>query len=111
MDTFARIGLVILAGVIGVLLYVGPAWAIGASRGRSGAGLALGIFLGWIGAIIAAFLPRSAEAEAEFQADVRRRQAQLRRQDHRRDQELRRADDRRRHEAAAFDRLMDDRWS
>ena len=43
---------------------------IGSSKGKGGTGFVLGLLLGFIGWIIIAVLPRSADKEAEFQRQV-----------------------------------------
>ena len=58
-----------------VFMWAGFWGGIGAliarGRGRAWAGFWLGTFLGLIGWLISIFLPRSAEAQARFDAEVR----------------------------------------
>jgi hypothetical protein len=61
---------VIISSMIGV--------ALGDSRGRGGAGLALGFLLGPLGCLIVLLIPRTIDKEAERQLAVERRAAELR---------------------------------
>ncbi len=63
----------------GMTLFGSIGRRIGASRGQCRAGIYLGIFLGPLGWIITAFLPRTAESQAEYEATIDRARRSLRR--------------------------------
>lgn len=48
----------LLGAAVGVIVMTTLGWMIGESRGRPGAGLMCGLFLGPLGVILALFLPR-----------------------------------------------------
>jgi hypothetical protein len=76
IGTADGVGAALAYGSLAVVLFLwvgvggGIGAAIGSSKGKGGLGFVLGLFLGFIGWIIAAFLSRSPQKEAEFQRSV-----------------------------------------
>ncbi len=63
----------------GMILFGSIGGRIGASRGYRTAGVCLGIFLGPLGWIITAFLPRTPESQVDYLETMDRARASLRR--------------------------------
>jgi hypothetical protein len=114
MQTYGPAWLVVLYLTVGTLAWIGPAWMVGASRGRSSAGLVLGIFLGPIGLIAAFLLPASPEREAQYRAEVLKRLRRIDQEQRAMEQYEREAKERAKQrdhqDLQAFDQMMDNRY-